>query len=323
MNLKFQITSTPNDGVNLAPTTGAVAMFNLQQALKQAGWIVVQWTDGTTLNTNSSGWASGAAGANGAGNNNNWLRITDPSSTREYIFQRGTANTSWRVKMSHSAKFTGGSPSATVAPTATDQLHLSTGDDVPTFVTFFPTDGTYKQNLVTDADAPYDWAMVVVPNGGGSCRAMYYLNGVTGRYPSAEVAPYITGMPNSALTLSALSTLTASSTIGQGWYKKGLGGEAQVTFRAGALAFGGSTLVDALGINPINGNDNPIEVFVGRLGADGNGGFKIYLNSSLVRWSTVTRNDADFVDPSDLASSRFAIWDQLMFRFPTAVTPTT
>lgn len=323
MNLKFQITATPDDGVNLAPSTGAVAMFNLQQALKQAGWVVIQWSDGTTMTTSSAGWSSGASGAGGAANNSAWVRITDPAAVREIVIQRGTANTTWRAKISHSAKFTGGSPSATVAPTATDQLHFSTGADTPTFVTFFIADGTYKQHLVADADAPYDFAMVLVPNGGGTCRGFYFLNGVSGRYPSGEVAPYLVGMPTNGLTSSVLSTTTASTCAGQGWYRKGLSGEAAVSFRAGAFAFGGTTLVDGLGTNPINGSDNPIEIVVGRLASDGNGGFKIFLNPSLIRWSTVPRNDADFVDPSDLPGSRFAVWDQVMLRFPPGVTPTT
>lgn len=320
MNLKWQITATPNDGVNLAPATGSIAMFWLQQALKQAGWVVVQWSDGTTLTTSSAGWSSGASGAGGAGNTNSWIRITDPAAVREHIIHRGTTDLTWRIKTSHSAKFTTGATAST-PPTATDQFHWSSGTDVPAFVSFFVTNNTYKVNYVANADAPYDFAMVLVPNGGGVCRAILYLGG--SRYPSGEVAPYVCGMPVAGLSLTNLSGTAAANCIGQGWYRKGLSGEAAVSFRAGCVSFGSTLLVDGLGTNPITGYDNPMEMFIGRASADGNGGMKFYANSDLIRWSTVPRNDADYLDPVDLVGARFAVWDQIMLRFPPGVAPTT
>jgi hypothetical protein len=132
-----------------SPSTGAEHFFNLKTALVAAGWVV------KASGTGSAGAGSGTYNATGdavttaalMANTNAWFRIQDPTTTREFTFQRTSANTTWRIKYSASAKFTGGSPSASQTPSATDEImKIGQGTDAsPTGVSCLPTDATYRQ----------------------------------------------------------------------------------------------------------------------------------------------------------------------------------
>ena len=104
------------------PATGAVAMYELKELLKLAGWTVLSSSDGTTYNSGGDQITSGASGANGMANNNAWFRIRSPAGAGavSFTFQRGTTNLAWRIVRSRTAGFTTGSPSATVVPSASD-----------------------------------------------------------------------------------------------------------------------------------------------------------------------------------------------------------
>ena len=105
--------------VNNSPTTGAVAMYTLISTLISAGWTKVADSDGTTYSALGTQVTSGAAGTNGLGNTNAWVRLQAPAvngKTREFIFQRGTTNLTWKVKYSAYGGFIGGLPTATATP---------------------------------------------------------------------------------------------------------------------------------------------------------------------------------------------------------------
>lgn len=320
VNLKWQITGTPNDGVNLAPATGGILAFQIQQGLKQCGWVPVQWTDGTTLTTSSAGWSSGASGAGGAANTSAWLRMQDPAGVHEFILQRSTTNLLWRMKWSHSAKFTGGSPSATVTPTATDQQNVA-GTDVPAFITWLAAENTYKAHIVCDADAPYSFMVILMPNGGGAARSLWYLNMVSGSYPSADVAPYVVGMRNGDTTVAALDGVTVNSDeLGEGFYKKGLSGEAWVSWPAQNLTDNSASgAPNGYGTNPYTGDDQVFPIAVGRRSVLGSGGWKGWIPVTLMGWIGVTRSDGDYFDT--VGSARYMVSGDIVFRFPAAIVP--
>jgi hypothetical protein len=161
---------------NQTPATCAVAIYNLKTLLKSVGWTIPRSSDGTSYNASADQISSGASGANGMDNAKAWFVITDPANTRQFCFQRQTSvgvNTSylWRVKYSKGAGFTGGSPAATVTPSATDeQILLGSGTDAsPGFAAFFGTtaDAGLRHNLVADSANGYGFASFAWVNTSG------------------------------------------------------------------------------------------------------------------------------------------------------------
>lgn len=107
---------------------GANPIFQLKQFLKLQGWAVTKSSDGTTYNLSGDQITHNGTGAGGMGNVNAWFVIQMPGATRSFCFQCDAQGTQyWRVRYSYLG-FSGGSPSATTAPTATDQLWIQTND---------------------------------------------------------------------------------------------------------------------------------------------------------------------------------------------------
>lgn len=184
--------------INGIPATGAVAVYNLKTALKAQGWTVPRSSDGTTYLSSGDQITSGSSGANGLANSSAWFVIQMPTANgvnRQFCFQRSTSqNTQWRVKYSYSAGFTGGSPSATVTPTATDQVVIQGAgtDGSPSYSTIYPSDGTYRQNIAVDSATPYGFWEVVFPTGGGVPNHNTIWDPMlSGSAPSSDTDPYV------------------------------------------------------------------------------------------------------------------------------------
>jgi hypothetical protein len=151
-----------NDTVNIKKKkNGSVPMFALKELLKQAGWSVISSSDGTTYNASGDQITHNSSGAGGMDNNYAWFRIQDPGALREYVFQRGTLNYSWKWIYSASDKFTGGTPDATTIPTATDEQGLAIA--TTSFQSLFQsTIATYYHIVAQDAphNGVYSWWLV-------------------------------------------------------------------------------------------------------------------------------------------------------------------
>jgi hypothetical protein len=138
--------------VNQRPLTGSIASYLILSNFLTAGWVVKSSSDGTTYNSSGNQITSGASGANGLGNNFAWFRIQDPGGGREFIMQRNGSGLSyqWAIKYSLSAHFTGGSPSATQVPTATDEVAIfgNITGATQTYATLWSsTDATYNLHM--------------------------------------------------------------------------------------------------------------------------------------------------------------------------------
>ena len=311
-----------NSSVNLTPTTGAWALYYLKEALKQAGWSVLSSGDGlAAYSAVGDILTSGNSGANGVGNTRAWFRIRTPAGVggREFIFQRGTANTTGRYKISHSAGFTGGAPGTLVTPSATDEaIYLGGGTDAaPSYGTAFQTDASYKLHIGTDNAAPYDVYMSQVTFGGATASMWWFLTMATGSYPAGDVAPYVVGV-NLTATMAALT-----SGGGDGWYKKGLGGEAWVTFPAARYYFGVSMPTSRyFGINPYNGRSDFLPISLYRDNSFANAGWKGFLSLASIGLRTNQSGGVcgDYDDtPGGL---RYMYLNDIAVRFPTTVVPT-
>jgi hypothetical protein len=145
---------------NTTPATAAIAVYTLIARLIAAGWTKKTDADGTTFSSSGTQVTSGLTGTNGLGNSKAWVRLQSPAGagSTEIVIQRGTTSTTWRIKVSMAAGFTGGSPSGTQVPSATDEFLLmgSGTDAAPGFATWFgQSDNTYRFSCGADNAAPY------------------------------------------------------------------------------------------------------------------------------------------------------------------------
>lgn len=305
MAWQFTFNGTANSSVNNAVATGATAAFVLKEMLKQNGWTVPSSSDGTTFNSSGDQITTGNSGAGGMANNNAWWRVRDPSGVREMLYQRGTGNTVCRWKWSHSARFTGGSPSATVTPSATDEILYRGGgtDASPTFATVWGTDGAYRLHCGGDAAAPYDWwYYTTISAGGATSFNGWYVNMTPGTYEALDAAPYVISLGSSGAVTAPSSNGAA---LGTGYHKKGLTGEAVVTFFSSVhLGFNGTGLViipaasatAAIGVNPYSGNDSGFPIFCGRAAINASFGWKGVLKMSTVKFPGIFQSQFYFTD---------------------------
>jgi hypothetical protein len=331
----FQINGTPNSGVNLTPATGAIAVFNVKEGLKQAGWTVKASSDGTTYNATGDQITTGAAGAGGMANNNAWFRIQSPAGPggREFTFQRGTTNLVWRAKVSHSAGFStpAGTPASQTPSAADQQIYAGGGTDAsPSFLSWLATDNTYKQHIGCDAAAPYDAYCVLMPTGGlGDSRRWTFFNMAAGTYPDEDVAPWLVDMNNAAATGANLESPTPLNTrgLGQGYYRKGFpSGEGFTAYATFGWQFGNSKLVPrneaygfCVGANPYTGTVDLIPLPILRVSGQWSmPGMKGYLRTDVIAFASVIRKEGSYFDRG---SSRYLVVDEVCLIFPQAVTP--
>lgn len=285
---------------NQTPTNGAATIYNLKTQLVSAGGVVL--SSGSSAATyNSSGDAISSSAI--LATNNAWFRIRDRQGTRSFVFQRGTTNVAWRIKYSGTAGFTGGTPSTTQTPSATDEVYIVGGgsDAVPTFTNILGTDGTYRQQIGTDTDAGGSWWFVTYPNGGGAPNGGIVVDTVTKWGAGTDADPTVIYKAHSGTvtnfqqpTLSASSFSTGSSGCG-GWLKKGVAGEAFVGI--GALSYYHSATMAVpgnIGSNPDDASDEGYPIIYGRsanlaapVGSKG--------MSSTMRWLGTNRSTGDRV----------------------------
>jgi hypothetical protein len=111
---------------NAATNGVATCLYYLKETLKGAGWKVLSASNGTTL----TGYNDGTTGIDSISSVDTmnsasaWFRITDPDSSREFVFMRGSTATTAVIKYSRSSKFTFGATPAGLPTT-------NGGDGIP------------------------------------------------------------------------------------------------------------------------------------------------------------------------------------------------
>lgn len=153
---------------NTKPSSLGAGIYNLIAALVAAGWTIESSGDGlAAYNATGSVFTSGTpsgSGANSWDNSGAWARIRYPASvaggTRELLFVRGSSGTGYAcIALSPNANFTSGSPSATQAPTASDQQFVLGSTVAPGSNAQWcnGTDGQTYMNAIADDAAPYNF----------------------------------------------------------------------------------------------------------------------------------------------------------------------
>ena len=201
--------------------TGAYGWYTLKTLLVSVGWIVKASGDGLSAFSSSSDVITGpGSGANGMGNTSAWFRIRMPAIngiTREFVFQMSdTSGDIGALWYSYSAGFTGGSPSSTVLPTATDGQNLGAGS-------MFSNDAQKWHAGAMNA-APWGFWMHPIVNGnysGSSIGGVLVDPILPGTGPDLDLDPYIVYLETASGGSWNKNNMTGSRTTCGAWYGKG------------------------------------------------------------------------------------------------------
>jgi hypothetical protein len=294
--------------VNNAPATGGLAIYILIATLEAAGWVQMAAGDGTSLFRFAPFITSGATGANGIGNNSAWTRIQSPDGVREYTIQRGTVGTAWRIKYSFAGKFTDGAMSATVTPSAADQvIMMGAGSDAsPTYATaYMLTDNTYRYEVCADDASPYTFWSASFANGGGTPRAVLLLDKLTGEPTDGDTYLTYSYYSNSTTGLFATSLLAETASASQQCSYATIPAASPTTLIQMPCATynnGGNVIVPSnVTTNPITTKDELLPIVFMRRSAIASPGYKGI--ATMMKWPGTLRTTGDTMSVSS-ASDR-------------------
>lgn len=276
-----------------SPANGTAAVFSLITELCASGWLVTAWSDATTytggVSLSANPYGSASSGAGNLGNTSAWCRIAAPDGSREWLFFRGSADQTWTVSRSK-AGFTGGTPNATTAGTATDATALFTNATL-----FSATPG--RMFISCDDSAPYGFWMSCITLGGGNVLTFLCDEPLlASSYDPADTDPYLWwGYYNATgLAASGSGIASVSATL---LYKRFTGaGSNQVCSlcRLVPQAMWGwsisaappSAASDQVGMTPLSLTEVPLRITVVRHGSSSATTGWVGLTSRL-RWATV------------------------------------
>jgi hypothetical protein len=246
--------------VNQTPATAPIGVFNMKTTGKLATWTVPQSSDGTTYNSSGDQISSGASGANGMANNSAWYVLKWPGSGAKSIcLQRGTTDLVWRVKVSLTNGFVGGSPGATRVPSATDEKTLIGGgtDASPTFANLFNgiANGGFRHEVWFQGAAPWGMYSTAFATGGAAPGHGIFLDHMnSASFQSGETDPYVWYASGGAasMTTDLVGGVNAALSVGAGV----LGGSGGMKAVAPAGLGPGSGGQSGIAPNPFSGKDD-------------------------------------------------------------------
>ena len=255
-----------------SPANGTAAIFSLLTALCASGWIVKRWSDATSLssdnvNLTSNPYGSSGSGAGNLGNTSAWFRVAASGGSREWLFQRGSGDATWTVSRSI-AGFTGGSPSATTAGTATDATALFSAASL-----FSATPGRWFIS-VDDADGS-GWTAYAIPVGGGNVLTFLSDEPLqSGTTATEDTDPYLWIGYYNVTGLGAAGTFSINAGSAMLGYKRYTTAASNQRITYGVVYDGTSTLAPAtntsaaqLGQTPVGGREVPWQIPVSRTAA--------------------------------------------------------
>ena len=236
--------------LNVFPSTGGKAIWELKEFLVGQGWNVARSGNGiAAYNASGDVHAPGGPYAGSLDNSNAWLELQQPvaATPRRSFLLQNSSSTTWPTWYSSDGTgFTGGSPSASARPTAADEQGImNTGWPVQ----WLPGNGAYRVDMLAGGAAEgFGFFFGARPAYDGYSSVLS-LDGLTEADP-LDADPAIVGTNfiydtrfalNNAPLYYAVSP-SQTSGISMGWYQKGLGSPAFVvypaTFIGGGEGFG-------------------------------------------------------------------------------------
>lgn len=231
--------------LNSFPATGGEAMWLFKQFMVSKGWSVARSGSGTGNAFNNSGDVHAAAGPYSGTLDlvNAWFELRQPASVsprRSLLFQNtSAAATAWRVwYSSNGTGFAGGSPSATVRGTATDEqgvINTPSGTSQ-----WLPTNYSYRMDVIVGgASEGYGFFFGTRPTSAGYASVLSL--DVLEQADQADTDPAIIGshfQSDTRFALSSNNSLYSTTSQNQisgcsmGWFRKGLSLANFVTYPA-------------------------------------------------------------------------------------------
>lgn len=292
----------PTDS-HTTPATSCVGMYTARQRIiAGAGATSVKDSDATTYSSSGAQITTGASGAGGFGNDRAWWIIQMPGGSQWCVQVVSVASITYRIKVSPSAGFVT-SPSATVTPSASDELVIHGGgtDASPTGATLFPADGTYR--LEVEAESTYGgWSLHAFPTGGGATKTVIRHDPLTS-YPATDAAPWVFRVAYHASNVLddlssttycaayATASYTASSGVPVKRCQHGTGSAAwrpvgMLTYQLIGL---GAVSASELGTEPYGSTETPLPVYYVRRGGTQGGVIGV---STQIQYGTVSTSRA-------------------------------
>lgn len=182
-------------------------MRHLKTQLVASGWSVAASGDGRSAFEATGDAITANSGAGSLDASGAWMRLKMSGASREFLVIRGASATTWTVRYS-AVGFSGGSPSATTAPTAADQQTLISAAQL------LPADGSYRWLVCAEDAAPYHWWAAAVPTAGGAQRTLVALWPMrSGSYPVSDAEPYVSWASYDGTSVATAARLS-STTVG-------------------------------------------------------------------------------------------------------------
>ena len=241
-----------SDCNTITSSTTGVPTFIFKQTLKAAGWTVPSSSDGLTYNASGDQITTSGTGAGGLQNTRSWFRLRDPGGRRELCIQYASISGSlqWRVKFSEVSRFTGGSPSATVTPTAADERVVwGGGTDASPTGSYIWSSISARVHVIANSTPiggvyPFIAFCTITPGstaiGGFMCMEPM----APGSYDALDVSPVI-------MNFSDASGVPSSW---QGWLAYGTGSQVWITsFVSANATFNGGLPPDLVTGKDVNG----------------------------------------------------------------------
>lgn len=248
---------TIQSSVNLTPATGTAYVLNLINFLvNDLGFTRPRCGDGTTYDATGALVTHAGSGAGGLGNTGAWVEVVAPDGSFAYVFQRGTVNANWRIKVAPGA-FAAGSPDGNSPGSNADEAtRLGGGTDAsPSYGALLTTDNTYKQHLYGDDAAPFGFYSLGSVNTTGVDTGFIMHDPVV-ETPNADLRAWVSAVAQAG-TPHLTTSLNSTTAYLAGW----LGFATTPAFQQLAVPIlsvdSGTTLIpNGIGSNSNDGNDD-------------------------------------------------------------------
>jgi hypothetical protein len=193
-------------------------LWTLISLLTGNGWSQVSSSDASSFGSPGP-VSSGYTGTNGLDNASAWVVVQAPGGGPSFCFQHGTDGKYWRVKYSPSAGFTGGSPSATQTPAATDEYVVcGFGTNAsPVYNQWFANqEGNTRYSCAMNDAAPYSFWANGWPIGGGTPIGGIWFDGVqnAANSMSSDADQHVLNVDSSQGGWNANGAMAAAYTAG-------------------------------------------------------------------------------------------------------------
>jgi len=279
---------------NFSPVSQAVAIFDLKETMKLAGYTVRGSGDGIAAHSAVGDIITqSGSGANGIDNTNAWFTIRQGtggsapfSGTREWTFQRSTNSRTWFCEYSGpDTTFDQSTGTATVRPVGLVAGQVQSFTTVAGADTILPNSTSFTYQIrVGDSAENFHWYLQCYPLGGGTTngRVMFVPMSSNSITPT-EDDPFIM----CATQLDLFATTIANSGGNAdffGWQGKNgvVNAWAEINTWSFVNASSLTLFPNGAGTNPDNTEDDSVPMYWGRRALAGSGGLKGA--TTVLRW---------------------------------------